>query len=237
MKLLVNGSSISRGPLSWPYRVQQALDCDMVNLSMAGSGNTYIHEATVSELAQRKYDLVLLQWAPFTRFDFKVKDIGLFKNTIYTSDCQIKQNDWPEKQVYPVNDQDYAEPDWVFGCGYGNQDKDPNLVRAFEGFYHFAKPNEYMYHTLMKMISMQSYLKVNNIPYLFCFGRPFLYLEKHQHLTNQLDHDMMFTEQYLLGLAKEYDWFEDDGAHPNAEAYECFAQALTEKIKCTHQLK
>ena len=237
MKLLVNGSSISRGPISWPYLVQKTLGCDMVNLSMAGSGNTYIHETTISELSQRSYDLVLIQWAPFTRFDFKVKDIGLFKDTIYTSDYQIKQNDWPEKVISPVNDQDYAEPDWIFGCGYGNGDKDPALVHAFEGFYQYAKPYEYMYHVLMKMISLQSYLKVNNIPYLFCFGRPFLYLEKHQHLTAQLDQKFIFSDQYVLDVAKEYDWFEEDGAHPNAEAYEFFARHLVEKIKCTPQLK
>ena len=62
MKILVNGGSISRGPGSWPYCIESELNAKLVNLSQSGSGNTYIHETTIAELAQRNYDLVLIQW-------------------------------------------------------------------------------------------------------------------------------------------------------------------------------
>ena len=58
MKILVNGSSISRGPESWPYRLQEATGCDLLNLAQASCGYDYVFETTVTELAQESYDLV-----------------------------------------------------------------------------------------------------------------------------------------------------------------------------------
>ena len=71
--LLVNGCSFSRGPNSWPYFLSNV---NLVNLAQAGAGNTYIHETTIAELSQRKYDLVIVMWTGIPRIDFKVNDIN-----------------------------------------------------------------------------------------------------------------------------------------------------------------
>jgi hypothetical protein len=233
MNLLVNGGSTSRGPTSWPYIIQKKFNSNIVNLSQAGAGNTYIHETTISELAQRTYDLVIVQWVPFIRIDYKVQNIELFNNTIFTSNYQYKQNDWPSKIIYPINDQDYVEKDWIFGCGYAvNQDRDPNIVKVFENYYQYIGSSEQTYHLLIKMISLQSYLKANSIPYLFCFGRKFKTSDRHRHLFNQLDMNHMYVDQFLLDIAENNNmWDVNDQSHPNPEAYEIYANLLITKIE------
>lgn len=230
MKILVNGGSLSRGPGSWPYVVQQELNADMVNLSQAGAGITYVHESTIAELCRRKYDLVLLQWPPAIRLDYKVKDIDQFNQTIFTSNYQSQQNDWPEKVVYPINDQDYVEKDWVFGCGY-ILNHDQSLKTLFDPLYTHTSHNEHMYHMLIKLVSMQSYLKLNNIPYLFLFTRSLKLLPRFDHLNQQLDQSNMFQDLHLPELSAELNSWDEDGLHPGKHAYEVYAHAVLLKIK------
>lgn len=233
MNILINGGSLSRGPGSWPYWIRQYLEqSNVVNLSQSGAGNTYIHETTISEIAQRSYDLVIVQWTPFVRFDFKVKDISKFDNTIFTSKHQVKQNDWPEKIVFPVNDQDYVETDWIFGCGVAvNYDQDSQLNDAFGGFYRHTGPSEQMYHAIMKLISLQSFLKVQQIPYLFVFGRPFKVLNRYQHLRSLVDWEYMYTDNYILDLAERKNSFDPDGMHPSTEVYQEFADLILPRVR------
>ena len=231
MNILVNGSSISRGPNSWPYLVQEYFNANLINLSLAGAGNTYMHEATISELARRDYDLVIIQWTTHQRVDYKVKNINLFDGTIYTSKYQSEHNDWPKKIIWPINDQDYVEKDWIFGCGYAvNNDRHEHLQRAFEDFYNYTGASEQHYHTLMKIISLQSYLKVKGIPYVFCFGRPFKLFDRFDHLNQQLDQSKFFTDQYILDIASDNDLWDTDRLHPSATAYKMFADAIIPKI-------
>jgi hypothetical protein len=232
MKILTNGGSLSRGPGSWPYWVQQAFDAELVNLSQSGAGNTYIHETTIAELAQRDYDLVLIQWTPFVRFDFKVQDISKFKNTIYTSEHQCKQNDWPEKVIVPINDQDYVEKNWVFGCGVSvNKDSDPTLNDAIGGFYRYSSPSEHMYHATMKIISLQSFLQVKKIPYLFVFGRPFKVLDRYSHLRKLIDWEHAVTDHYILDMTEAQNSWDTDKIHPSREIYQEFAELIVPRIK------
>ena len=128
MRILVNGTSISRGPETWPYYIEEKLGTQIVNLAQAGSGNTYLHESTVSELGERPYDLVIIQWAYVNRLDFRVHDIAKFRDSTYTSEFQAKQNDWKGKVIIPVNDQDYVQKNWIFGCGYINEQLDLSLI-------------------------------------------------------------------------------------------------------------
>lgn len=231
MRILVNGGSLSRGPGSWPYHVQQSFKADMVNLSQAGCGNSYIHETTIAELAQRHYDLVMIQWPPFIRFDYKVSDPRLFDGTTFTSKYQSGRNDWSEKKIIPENDQDYVEKDWIFGCGYAaNNEKDPCLVEAFAGYYKYTGSAERLYHSTMRLISLQSFLKVKKIPYVYCFGRPWKLLDRYKHITNLIDMEHFFTEYYLLDIARKFNWWDPDGLHPNTQAYAYYAEKLLPKI-------
>jgi hypothetical protein len=232
MKILVNGGSISRGPGSWPYCIQKSLNADLVNLSQSGSGNTYIHESTISELAKRNYDLAIIQWTPFIRFDFKVRDIKKFDGTIFTSEHQHQQNDWPEKIVEPVNDQDFVERDWIFGCGVAvNYDQHPALNDAFGGFYRHSGPSEHMYHATMKLISLQSFLTVKKIPYLFVFGRQFKILDRYSHLRDLIDWDHMYTDHTILDLVEQRNSLDPDGLHPSAAVYQEFADLILPRVK------
>ena len=232
MNILVNGGSLSRGPGSWPYWIADTLDANLVNLSQSGSGNTYVHETTIAELAQRSYDLVLIQWTPFIRFDYKVRNISKFSGTIFTSEYQHKQNDWPEKIVVPLNDQDYVEKDWIFGCGVAvNYDADPVLNEAFRGFYTHAGPSEHMYHATMKLISLQSFLQVKQIPYLFVFSRQFKILDRYSHLRNLIDWSHMYTDQTILDLMEQRNSRDPDGMHPSTEVYQEFADLILPRVK------
>jgi hypothetical protein len=231
MKILVNGGSPSRGPRSWPYLIQQYLNSDLVNLSLSGSGNNYIHETTIAEIAQRSYNLVLIQWSPFIRFDFKVKDIETFSDTIYTSLHQSAQNDWPEKIVEPINDQDYIEKNWIFGCGVAfNSDPDPSLNKAFEGFYKYSGASEQIYHAAMKIISLQSFLQVKKIPYLFVFARPFRIPDRYRHLRNLINWTNVYTDYAILELMEQRNSRDPDGIHPSTEVYQEFAKLILPRI-------
>lgn len=229
MNILVNGSSFSRGPGSWPYLVQQHLNADLVNLSVAGAGNTYIQETTIAELAQRPYDLAIIMWAPFDRVDFKVKDITPF-NTSYTSLQQSKMNDWPEKVVFPVNDQDYVEKDWIHGCGYLNGDQDPALRAAFAGYYTNTDRSQQFYSNLIRVIALQGFLKSINMPYLFTFARQFRRIPRFNHLYELLDWSKIY-EVDLQSVCRTNNWFDPDGVHPGQMAYRHYADNIIEYLK------
>lgn len=236
MNILVNGSSFSRGPGSWPYIVQRTLDSELVNLSVAGAGTTYIHETTISELAQRNYDLTIIMWPPFDRVDFKVKDIEPFNGTIYNSLNQSLRNDWPDKVIWPVNDQDYVEKDWIFGCGYLNGETDANLRAAFDGYYKNTDRSQQFYSSLIRVISLQSFLKSIGMPYLFTFARQFRQLARFDHLYTLLDWDNIH-EVDLQSICRENKWFDPDGVHPGPQAYEYYANNVVEHLRNQGSIK
>jgi hypothetical protein len=225
MNILVNGSSFSQGGTSWPTLIQQELKCDLVNLSVAGCGNSYIQETTIAELAQRKYDRVIIMWSPFDRIDVKVNDIDKFDGTTYTSKYQTTQNDWESKVIYPVNDQDYVEKDWVFGCGYLNKDPEPMLEDLFGGYYKHTDRWQQFYSNLMRVISLQGFLKSINQPYLFTFARQFRQFPRYEHLYNLLDWDNIY-EIDLQAIVRENNWYMDDGIHPGPKAHEYYAKEI-----------
>jgi hypothetical protein len=82
----------------------------------------------------------------------------------------------------------------------------------------------------MKMISLQSYLKVNNIPYVFCFTRHFKEFSRFDHLNKQIDRSRL-SNTYLWDIAtKNNYWTLSDNPgqfpHPGPEAQTLFAQAM-----------
>ena len=163
-RVLVNGCSFSRGPISWPYHLQQLLEFDLVNLALSAAGNTYIHNATISELSRRPYDFVFVMWSGLQRNDIQVEDISLFDQCV-TSNKQVLLNDWAEKTVWPVNDQDYVEKNWVF-VGMDNE----YLQRIkFSEYIKYRSSNNETYQSLMHMVTLQAVLKQMNMPYVFSF--------------------------------------------------------------------
>lgn len=225
MNILVNGPSPSRGPGSWPYLIQQHYKADLVNLSQAGAGNDYIVDATINELSQRKYDLVMIMVADLRRVDIKVANIDRFNDTIYTAKHQKTMNDWPEKQVWPINDQDYVDDNWVFGCGYINT-KDPSIVALFDSYYANTNTDTQYFKSYCKILGLQGFLKSQNQPYLMCGTRNFTKLERFSSLYETLDFDHIVNDISIFEIAKDINSWEPDGIHPGLQAHEQYAQHL-----------
>lgn len=227
MNILVNGSSVSRGNESWPYYLQEKIgkECNIVNLAQAGSGNPYIHDSTIDEISRRPYDLVLIQWTYANRFDMRVKDITKFQDTSYTSDYQSRQNDWPGKVIWPVNDQDYVQKNWIFGCGFLNEPGDDNLSRVVRGFYDVTDVDEHVFSKLIKIISLQNTLKVKNIPYVFVPYRPITQLARFKNLTDMIDMSNVFDVS-LYKLSTDDDKTFDATKHPLPSIQQAYADHL-----------
>jgi len=234
MNVLINGASVSRGPDSWPYYLQQLLNCDMVNLSQAGCGNTYIHETTISEIARRSYDLVLIMWAECGRMDLRVEDISQFADSKNTSAYQSAQNDWPSKIVYPINDQDYVEKNWIFSLGYMQGQRQDSVSRVFGPCHNVVGYKQILESEYLKMISLQAVLQSQRIPYLFMHWRPIKLFRRFDHLRRLVDWNCVFQQDCLEDIAKKNQWTVD-GVHPDARAHQYYAQLLYQHIKTETQ--
>lgn len=231
MKLLVNGSSLSRGPGSWPYHLTDTLGCSLVNIACAAAGVNYTCNTTITELARRDYDFVIVQWPSFNRWDHKVKNPEKYK-TLYSSMYQSEQNDWPSKVIFPINDQDYVEKDWLFGCGYVNNFRDdPEFVKIWEPYYGSISNQQMLQQMLVSIICLQSYLAAQKIPYLFFSNRPILKLEEHSALWNKIDIARFYQEVYLLDIAKDKNMYDEDQLHPSSDAHKEFADLLLPMIR------
>ena len=220
--MLINGCSFSRGPDSWPYH----LGCNIVNLAQAGAGNTYIHESTVTELSKRKYDAVTIMWTSPQRLDLRVDDISVFSESKYTSFYQKLQNDWPEKVVCPVNDQDYVDPNWVFGCGHINGEKALKNLRAFDSIYKFQSQDQFNQAFLIKLISTQNTLKQLNIPHLCTFYHPYFDGLKDYDLFKLVDMSSIYNDKNILDIMKLNNWYDVDGIHPGKQAHQAWANII-----------
>lgn len=229
MNLLINGPSPARGPNTWPYLLQSRYNANLVNLAQAGAGNIYIADATIAELTQRKYDLVVIMWADMRRFDIKVADVDQFSDTIYTAKYQKIMNDWPEKIVRPVNDQDYVDDNWVFGCGYLNT-KDASVVKLFGPYYEHTNLDAQYFTSYCKFLALQGFLKSINQPYLFVSTRRFSRISRFQNLYNALDFGLIVDEKTIFDFAKESNSWDDNGLHPGLEAHRLYADYLLEHL-------
>ena len=232
MNTLINGCSFSRGPNSWPYCLKSIDQTKLTNLAQAGAGNSYIHESTVSELSQRKYNLVLIMWSGIARVDYKVSNFDAFVDSKYTSQYQHTRNDWPEKIVEPINDQDYVMKDWVFGCGHTNQESEIVESELFTGIYKHLEYRDFVFHFLIKIISLQNTLLAMNIPYVFSFYNDYKKdLQIFPDLCKLIKWNNVFTEQNINTIAKENNWFDVDGSHPGKQAHNLYANYLDRFIE------
>jgi len=236
MVVLTNGCSFSRGPGSWPYALQAMYNFDLINLAQAGSGNDYIFESTISELSTRKYDLVIIMWSAPNRKDYRTETNF---DSPYTSKYQSAKNDWPEKIIHPINDQDYVEKDWVFGCGHLNGDK--AVKDLFAPYYRHVGYHQMVDSFLIKVISLQSILKQRKIDYIFSFYDN--YIDELQALSptlsNWVDWDNCCISDNIDTIMHRNNWFDTDGSHPGINTHTAWAQELKKHIekKCIDMQK
>jgi hypothetical protein len=221
-RVLVNGCSFSRGPISWPYCLQQQVEFDLVNLALSAAGNTYIHNSTISELSHRPYDFVFIMWTGLQRNDIQVRDIGLFDECV-TSRKQSLTNDWDGKVVWPVNDQDYVEKNWVF---VGMDNEFIQRIKFSEYIKYRSRENE-TYQSLLQMVTLQAVLKQLNMPYVFSYFKNYTQeLEQHQDLYKLLDQSCICRTENITDLAGQLDSYDIDGYHPGVEANQQWATTL-----------
>lgn len=229
MRILANGPSPARGPGSWPYCMAEHYRADLVNLGQAGAGNIYIADSTISELSQRKYDFVAVMWADLRRYDIKVGNIDAFDDTIYTSKYQKTMNDWPKKVISPVNDQDYVDDNWVFGCGY-LKTMDPSIVKLFDSYYKHTDVRSQYFTSYCRMLSLQGFLKSINQPYVFVSTRPLTTLSPFAHLYQQLDFNHIVNDHTVFHFAEKLDNWESDRVHPGPDAHRAYWDYLAAVI-------
>jgi len=217
--ILVNGCSFSQGETAWPHHLQTFKQNHVVNLSCSSAGNTYIHESTVSELSQRSYQAVLIMWSGLSRIDVKVNDPDKFKNSWYNSQFAAKHNDWPKKIIYPSNDRAHIDQEWVFGLG--EQNRDPIVVQngLFTGLYKHLDLPQFIFHFLIKMISLQNTLKVMGLPYCFMFYQPYQKdLQIFPMLCKLVDWNNVYLEKNIYEMALANNDV-DSTNHPGAKTH------------------
>lgn len=232
MKILLNGTCGSRGEGSWPYYLSEFIECDLVNLSISGAGNAFIHDVTIGEISKRNYDMVLVMWAESRHCSLKVNDISKFSDSKNTSLYQSSLNDWPSKVIFPINDQDYVEKDWICNAGYldGNTDS----VAKFFSEYHKSVSYKQIYESdLIKMISLQNTFKALRQPYVFLYGRPFTKFKRYEHLYKMIDWNNFYTGDTLVEIAKRTDEksIDPNGKYPGMTGQRYYASLVANQIK------
>jgi hypothetical protein len=228
--MLVNGCSFSQGQQAWPNHLQTFDQKDIVNLSCSGAGNTYIHEATINALASETFDIVVIMWSGLTRIDTKVANIDEFDNSYYNSKFASAHNDWPSKITLPVDDQTFIDKDWVFGLGEQNQDPVVQKSQLFREFYKRLEIPQFVFHFLIKLISLQNTLKTLKIPYIFLFYQPYQNaLRQYPNLCKIVDWDNVYTEKNIFELAKANNDI-DSTNHPGILTHKQWAKIMDKLI-------
>ena len=228
--MLVNGCSFSQGEHAWPNHLQTFGQSDIVNLSCSGAGNTYIHESTVNALSIKTFDIVVIMWSGLTRIDTKVANITEFDNCYYNSKFASAHNDWPSKITSPVDDQLFVDKDWVFGLGEQNQDPVIQKSQLFHGFYRHLESPQFVFHFLIKLISLQNTLKALTVPYIFLFYQPYQNaLRQFTNLCKLVDWSNVYTEKNIFELAKINNDI-DSTNHPGILTHKQWAKIMDELI-------
>lgn len=214
-RLLAVGDSFTYGDEldnvydAWPYKLAKLIDYDAVNLGQSGCSNTSILRRTIVEIAgaaNDKYDLVAIGWTSAGRVEWK-DDIG------------TEYDLWPGYSGRGKFFHDHPwRNDWL---DYINK-------------YHNS---EYLYQQyLVNVISLQSYLKANNIPYVMLnivnneyyriSSLPGLgYLAKEIDKTNFLGWDNYGMAEIAAACPK------GPGGHPLELGHERIAEHINEHIR------
>jgi lysophospholipase L1-like esterase len=133
--------------------------------------------------------------------------------------------------IDPINDQDYVEKDWVYGCGFLNSESALLKTKLFDRHYFYQDAAQFNYLTLIKMIAMQNTLKQMQIPYLFTYFRDYeADLATIPHLYQQLDQSRIYNQQNIYTITQTNNWYDKDGLHPGVEAHQRWAELITSFI-------
>lgn len=212
MKILVVGASINLGSGAWPAQLQKTIDCEIINLSIVGAGNAYIHDTTILELSQRQYDLVIPVWNNFKWVDFR--------NSQHQQHLDPLNNLNPHKHLISTN--------WLGSHTRLVNDQSHNQKELLYSTYHYFYDNHAKIEsTLLNIVSLQGVLKSRNIPYIFSFYKKLRQLKRFEHLYNLIDFSNVHDKN-LYNIARENDWW--DGKHPTGNAQKFYADTIADRI-------
>jgi hypothetical protein len=171
-------------------------------------------------------------WSGLDRIDIKIDNIKQFGDSPRTSYYQSTQNDWPGKKIFPINDQDYVEKDWLFGCSFLNRDDALIKTKLFGQFNYHQNRQQMIQGLLIKMISLQSVLKQMGIPYLFSYYMDYeTELQNCSELYAMLDKTNIYNVQNIYNIAKTHNWYDTDDSHPGIDAHQEWARLIQPYIK------
>lgn len=177
------------------------------NLAAHGAGNQWICDSTIAELSENTYDLVLLMWSGLTRLDFSVEE------TLYNDVLGFKS----------VNN---------FGIHYLHNEQE-----QFKSLSVAVGERERTFNSLIRIISLQSYLQTKNINYRFMTYMNFwedVYGLGFEYLDQQIDFSKwIFTDHDRNGffeLSQDNRLFIEDGYHPNEQAHRLWAEIIKKNI-------
>lgn len=95
----------NRETQAWPYLLANAMNTTVLNMGQGGASNDYIFRTAIEETAKRKFDLVIVGWAEFSRMEvwFNNKPVSVTAQSRWT---QIGSFSWlRDFYKYNYNDQ------------------------------------------------------------------------------------------------------------------------------------
>jgi hypothetical protein len=198
---------------------------------LAGASHSFIKHTIRNELLARKYNLVIVLWPEFHHEGIQVTDITQFADSSNTSLYQSQQNDWPEKVIYPINDQNYVDKNWIFNTGY--QFSNDSVAKFFKNYFSNVTMAQLFESNIKTIVEVQEILKQYSQPYIFLYNRTFTKFKKFEHVYELIDWDNFYTGDTLMEIASRNNnaLMGEDGKYPNAEGNRYYAELLLKQIK------
>ena len=164
---------------SWMDRktwYEEIFDSEQVtNLAVTGSGNKYIAESVISHITSgNEVDHVLVCWSGLNRIDVPMP---LGARPGYVKNESQRRETWASR--YWTN---YVAP-WR-DSGTKLQIDEPFIRMMYQEKGYVSVKNQ----ALINVLNLQNFLKVKQIPYLFCFLYDYTNQDfDHNHLTGEND--------------------------------------------------
>jgi len=233
MRLLVSGCSFTASKY-WTIPLRE--NHTVKNLAVPAAGNKYIANSIIAEDID-SYDFVIVMWSGITRLDALVEDVSYYGKYPYKKTIDEKSG--------------YICAGSRLG-GWNGNDRAYNLFKSlFEEQFKTMSDENLATLSLLEIIKLQNFLKVNTKQYIFCtyinywnqstewntrdgdFGiNNFPKLNKY---VKQIDFsNWVFSDSNKNGyyeIAKEHNFFEKDGHHPSAPAGILWGELINNRLK------
>jgi hypothetical protein len=256
MKILINSSSLGRNLIHggcWADVIEDQLG-NTVNLSLPGAGVDYIFQTTVDEIYKNHYDVVIILWPNLLRQDVRVDNIERdFPSITMTSNNmmnvvtridKINQHLWKKTQGltghccrlnnnFKNTDVDLLQKNWLLSrslVDVFNPHADFTNARRVFDRNRFVNVHQQKKESILKIVSLQSILKTQNIPYIFASYKPMTGFLRLQSYYNMIDWNNFYTSEYLFCLAAEQNLL-DKTQHALPSIQEQYGSLMIDRIR------